>query len=81
MIGQRIVNNILGSSPKVDCKSKNNTVIKTLNKGNIQLKIVRLEDEYRVSWFDNGIYSEAKSYYTDDYDDAIATAQDMLRRI
>lgn len=48
-------------------------------KKTVKLKIKRLADtnEYRVSYFENGRYSEDKSYYTTDKDDATATQGEM----
>lgn len=48
-------------------------------KGRIVLRIVKVAgtDEYKVRWIKDGVFSEAKSYYTDDYVDAINTANAM----
>ena len=82
MIGQRIVGNILGHKPKADNKSRNNEKpLQTWKKYNVELKLFKEDDEYRVAWYTDGVYSERNTYYTDDYDDAIETAKDMLRRI
>jgi len=35
--------------------------------------------EYCVNYMLDGVRSEAKSYYTDDYKDAVATARQMIR--
>lgn len=30
-------------------------------------------DEYKIKWIEDDVFSEAKSYYTNDFDDAVAT--------
>jgi len=35
-------------------------------------------DEYRVAWHEWGHYSEDKTYYTDDLDDACSTMECMV---
>jgi len=81
MLGRRVIGNILGGTPKKDKFSRNSNIIKSWKKGPVELKLEDIDGEYRVSWFNNGVYSEAKSYYTDDMDDAVDTANDMLRRL
>ena len=43
--------------------------------GSVKLKIKRLPetDEWRVEWWEDGMYDEDKTYYTDDYEDARGT--------
>uniref|UniRef100_A0A6M3M3R0 Uncharacterized protein n=2 Tax=viral metagenome TaxID=1070528 RepID=A0A6M3M3R0_9ZZZZ len=45
----------------------------------LKLVIVKIPEtgEYKVKWIENGIYSEAKSYYTDDHQDALDTLRAM----
>ena len=47
----------------------------------IVLTIKKIDDEYQVQWFENGKYSESKTYYTDDRMDAIETKDAMYRKI
>lgn len=41
------------------------------------LKIRHIDDEYVVEWWENGIYKEGPTYYTDDIDDARLTREAM----
>ena len=45
---------------------------------NITLKIKKINDEYCVQWFENGVYDENKTYYTDSKQDAIETRDAMI---
>lgn len=50
------------------------------NKPNVvKLVMVQIPEtgEYKIKWIQDGVFSEAKSYYTDDFKDAIATAEAM----
>ena len=49
----------------------------------IELSIERVEetDEYAVTWKEDGELVEAKTYYTDDLEDARLTLADMMERI
>lgn len=44
---------------------------------NLVLKIRKVSEtgEWRVEWWENGRYDEEKTYYTDDYEDALLTAK------
>ena len=48
-------------------------------KGTVRLVVIKVPetDEYKVRWMENGKYSEAKSYYTNDYQDALDTLRAM----
>ena len=41
------------------------------------LKLRRIDDEYVVQWWENGVYKEGPTYYTDDVDDARLTQEAM----
>ena len=46
----------------------------------IKIKIVKNDfDEFEVQWIENGKKNEAKTYYTDDEDDAIMTRAAMRK--
>lgn len=46
----------------------------------IKIKIKKNElGEFEVQWLEDGKKNEAKTYYTDDYDDAIITRNAMKR--
>lgn len=46
----------------------------------IKIKIKKNEwDEFEVQWIENGKKNEAKTYYTDDEDDAITTKHQMRK--
>ena len=47
----------------------------------IKIKIRNINDEFQVQWIENGKKNEAKTYYTDDEDDAIATKHQMKREV
>ena len=54
----------------------------TSNDGEVSIRI-KFDDgfeEYAVQWYDNGTYNEDKTVYTDDREDAIATAKTQLDR-
>ena len=45
---------------------------------NIKIKIKKNEyDEYEVQWLEDGKKNEAKTYYTDDHEDALGTKAAM----
>ena len=46
----------------------------------VQVRIVKNEwDEYEVQWIENGKKKEARTYYTDDKEDAQETAKAMRK--
>ena len=48
----------------------------------IKLRIIKNDyDEYEVQWIEDGVINREKTYYTDDYLDAIATRRQMAIEI
>jgi len=48
----------------------------------IKIKIKKNDfGEFEVQWLENGKKNEAKTYHTDDYDDAIVTRNEMKRTL
>jgi len=45
--------------------------------GSVKLKVRKLPEtnEWVVQWYEDGVYSEDKTYYTDDLEDAILTSK------
>jgi hypothetical protein len=52
-----------------------------MTSNNVYLSIKKMQGEYIVRWIENGLFNSEKSYYTDDYEDAVLTMEDMKRRI
>jgi len=48
---------------------------------NIRLVIARDDDEWIVEWYDNGIYSESKTYYASDREDAVETMNRIQKKL
>ncbi len=38
-------------------------------------------DEYEVQYLENGVKNEAKTYYTDDHDDAVGTKNLLMTQL
>jgi len=47
----------------------------------VRIKLKKLKDtrEWKVEWWQEGVLDEAKSYYTDDLEDALLTLKSMER--
>ena len=45
----------------------------------VDLKVKKINDEYCVLWFENGVLDENKTYYTDCKQDAIETKKVMIK--
>ncbi len=48
---------------------------------NNTLKIKKVDGEYQVRFYENGVYNDAKTYFTDDKVDAEETKIAMLKEI
>ena len=45
----------------------------------VELRIKKVLDEWVVQWIQDGIYDEAKTYYTDDKLEAIETKKAIIK--
>lgn len=60
-------------------ESGHKKLVKKMSDGNVDVKVYKEDGEYCVKVFKDGEYHEDADYYTDDKDDAMDTAKDMLR--
>lgn len=45
------------------------------------VKVYKDQDEYQCKLYENGVFVQDATYYTDDYDDAIGTAKAMANAV